>query len=96
MFENKRGRGRPPVDPSKKVTGRHLAFSPEHWAVLEKMAEDQKISISRLILKLAQIGALLSVVSCSGKSAYIPCVSSTDENLYVNKTAYYAKTHTIG
>jgi len=86
----KRGRGRPRLG-GQPVEGHEISCSPDQWAALEKMAREQKISISRLIMKLAQIGALLSVVSCTSKSSYFPNGSDLSETNSKYKTAHYAK-----
>jgi len=90
--ENKRSRGRPPKQGSL-AAGHRISCTPEQWAALEKMADDQKISISRLIMKLAQIGAFFTLVSCTSKSSYFPNGSDLSETNSKDKTTHYAKTH---
>lgn len=91
MNQEKRGRGRPKKQDEQKSYTHGVSCTPDQWATLQKMAQDQNISISRLILKLAQIGTLFGMFSCTSNSGYYPSVKAAEENNSLDKTTHYAK-----
>ena len=90
MNQEKRGRGRPKKDDSQKSVNHHLSFTSEHWATLQRLADERGISVSKLILQLASLSSILLAINVAN-SGYYPNVSGSEEKLSVNETTHYAK-----